>query len=157
MTTRRHGHAAPAAALLDALPYRLSVGPSDIAGEGLHTTCFRRAGERVAPITGEIIDADEAERRDAAGNVYIYELGEEHCIDAVDRLGRFVNHACDPTCRVEARDAASMWLVAARDLPAGTELTIDYDYPEIFEACRRHNPRCMRDACPHAGSRRGGA
>lgn len=128
----------------------LEVRASAIAGLGLFTVVERREGERIAEITGEVISAAEAERRDGLGNVYIYEYDDETYVDAATSLGRHVNHACAPTCRIESSPPSRLWLVAARDLPAGTELTIDYDYEDIFEACKRHNPDCRGAACPRA-------
>jgi SET domain-containing protein len=129
----------------------LAVRPSRIAGVGLFTLTARKAGERLIVIDGEVIDGDETERRDALGNAYIYELTDDTWLDAARTLGRFVNHACEATCDVLERDASSLWLVAARDLGAGEELTIDYDYPEIFEACRSRNPACLGERCPKRG------
>ena len=128
-------------------PGDVRVERSAIAGAGLFTTRPRREGDRVAVIDGEVISGDEAEARDGEGNVYIYEIDDDTYVDAASGIGRYVNHSCQPSCRMEGRDSSSLWLVAARDLDAGDELTIDYDYPEIFESCRRHNPACLGDAC----------
>jgi len=126
----------------------LAVLPSRIAGAGLFTLTARKAGECVMIIEGELIDGDETERRDALGNAYIYDLTDDTWLDAAGTLGRYVNHSCQASCEVEENDEASLRLVAARDLAAGEELTIDYDYPEIFDACRAHNPACLGELCP---------
>ena len=137
-------------ALADAPSPDVHVGRSSIAGSGLFTSRAWSEGERIAVIDGEIVSGDEAEARDALGNVYIYELDEDTYVDAAAGIGRWVNHSCRPSCRIEGRNERSLWLVAARDLAEGDELTIDYDYPEIFEACRRLSSACEGDACPRA-------
>lgn len=133
------------------LPFGVEVRPSLIAGQGLFTSVARRSGERILEIEGEIIDGDEAEARDSLGNVYIYEVDDLAYIDASSTAGRHVNHSCTPTCGIQGDGEESrLWLVARQDLAPGAELTIDYDYPEIFEACRRHAPNCAGDSCPRA-------
>lgn len=141
----------PSAASPAQFPSDVRVGPSSIAGAGLFTTRAWREGDPVAVIDGEVISGHEAEVRDGEGNVYIYEIDDDTYVDAAAGIGRYVNHSCEPSCRVEGGlDGRTLVLVAARDLAAGDELTIDYDYPEIIESCRAHNPACRGDACPRA-------
>lgn len=133
-------------------PYLL-VRDSAIAGRGLFTTRDFRASETVCIVTGEVIDEPEALRREREeGNWYIYWNHAEHYIDAADSgLGRYVNHCCAPNATTMPRDNASVTLVALRDIAAGDELTIDYDYPEIYALCQRVNAHCLQSACPRVG------
>ena len=129
-------------------PEYLYVADSTIAGQGLFTARPFRPREVICIIAGEVIDAAETARREAAGNVYIFWNSDDAYIDTAThpRL-RYINHACDSNAVVEGRDDGSLWLVACRDIPSGSELTIDYDFPGIYELCRRLNPRCRAPSC----------
>jgi SET domain-containing protein len=37
----------------------------------------------------------------------------------------FINHSCDPNCETEEIDG-HVWIIALRNIPAGAELTYDY-------------------------------
>jgi hypothetical protein len=38
----------------------------------------------------------------------------------------FINHSCDPNCETEEIDG-EVWIIALRNIPAGKELTYDYN------------------------------
>ena len=59
--------------------------------------------------------------------------------------GRFVNHSCSPNCEMqkwEMNGLHRMALFSKEDIPAGTELTYDYNFalfnPAVGQVCRRH-------------------
>ena len=135
-------------------PPHLTIRESAIAGRGLFTTRPLTAGETLFIVTGEVVDESEALRREREeDNWYIYWNHADHYIDAADSgMGRYVNHCCTPNAVTVPRDNASVTLVAMRDIAEGEELTIDYDYPEIYDLCQRVNPHCMRHACPREGN-----
>ena len=62
-------------------------------------------------------------------------------IDAT-RMGgwaRFINHSCDPNCRVEKWDVNGeerCAIFALRDIVAGEELTFDYKFESFSKAVR---------------------
>jgi histone-lysine N-methyltransferase SETD2 len=46
-------------------------------------------------------------------------------------LGRFINHSCEPNCETQkwvVRRELAIGLFALQDIPAGTELTFDYNF-----------------------------
>ena len=46
-------------------------------------------------------------------------------------LGRFINHSCEPNCETQkwiVRGELAIGLFAIKDIPAGTELTFDYNF-----------------------------
>lgn len=134
--------------LLD--PPWLDVRPSPIAGLGVFTAKPCKAGERLLIIAGEVIDEDECDRREVEeNNCVIYYLDDAHYIDPVTSLKcRSLNHSCRPNAVPCTRDDVSLWLVALRDIAAGEELTIDYQYPEIYDLCRELSPSCLGAQCP---------
>ena len=136
-------------------PDDILVKTSPINGRGLFAVGPYRAGETLMFIDGEPIDETEALRRERAeANWYIYwNDGRSYIDTAGSQKGRYLNHACLPNTVTLPRDEVSLYLVALRDIAAGEELTLDYDYPEIYEVCRSHNPGCLHAACPRATAR----
>lgn len=67
---------------------------------------------------------------------------ERHIEPAEDCPLRFLNHACEPNAAFRGVD-----LHAARDIPAGAEITIDYNaHEEMLShpfACRCGSPACV--------------
>jgi len=135
-------------------PDDILVQASPINGQGLFAAEPYRADEALLIIDGEPIDETEALRRERAeANWYIYwNHGRDFIDTAQAATGRYLNHACMPNTVTAPRDEASLYLVALRDIAAGEELTLDYDYPEIYEVCRSHNPGCLHAACPRAAA-----
>lgn len=46
-------------------------------------------------------------------------------------LGRFINHSCEPNCETQkwvVRGELAIGLFAMQDIPAGVELTFDYNF-----------------------------
>ncbi len=78
---------------------------------------------------GEKITSRESARRRAAGNVYIFHLNYHYAIDGqtLDNTARYINHSCDPNCVVEKAND-TLWIVAARDITEGEELSYNYGY-----------------------------
>lgn len=135
-------------------PPCLLVKESPIAGRGLFTTKAWATDDVLMVIAGELIDASEAQRRERGGNHSIYCLTDDRFIDPPPgNKSRYLNHSCTPNAIPETRDATSLNLKALRDIPPGEEITIDYDFPEIYETCRRCNPLCRQEECPIMKSR----
>ncbi|KAI5862640.1 hypothetical protein GGS23DRAFT_597433 [Durotheca rogersii] len=124
-------------------------------GWGVRSTADIKKGQFVDKYMGEIITAEEANRRRAQSHiaqrkdVYLFALDKFSDPDSFDeRLRgaplevdgefmsgptRFVNHSCEPNLRIFARvgDHADkhihdLALFAVRDVPKGEELTFDY-------------------------------
>lgn len=139
-------------------PDYIAVQPSPIQGNGIFALKACQQGEIMMIIEGEVIDSDECVRReDEEGNVYIFYLDEHRYLDtAQGGKIRYINHSCEPNALVIERDADSLYLVAARDIESGEEITINYDFEEIFRLCQTHNPACkaQQNACPALQSER---
>ena len=95
---------------------------------------------------GERIDKRESLRRCEAENEYIFALDSGHDIDgSVERnLARFINHSCSPNCSAEFAEAR-IWIVASRDIKAGEELTINYNYD--LDDYKQHPCSCGASNC----------
>ena len=106
-----------------------------------------RQGTFVTEYAGELLEADEAERRladyDRLGVHYMFSLkGSTQCIDPVRRgnLGRVLNHSCQPNLQKlqlythcapgQPLPPPRMVFVARRNIRRLEELCISYDYEE---------------------------
>lgn len=113
------------------------VKDSDVHGKGLFTTHTIKQEQIIMIIDGEIIDADECVRREEEeNNVYIFWKDDNTYIDTfMTEKIRYINHSCNSNCYIDEDDYSNLILVAARDIAAGEELTIDYGYEEIYDEC----------------------
>ena len=48
----------------------------------------------------------------------------------------------------ETRDEWTLQLRALRDIAPEEEITIDYDFDEIYDLCRKDNAYCLQARCP---------
>jgi len=130
-------------------PHYIEVKESSIHGKGIFTLKPFKVGELVMIISGEMINADECMRREnEEDNVYIFYNGDDCFIDTANSGKiRYINHTCQPNCKVLDRSESTLILEAQRDISIGEEITINYDYEEIFESCHIHNPDCLKEKC----------
>lgn len=126
----------------------MAVRSSPIHGRGGYAAAWIAGGSLVVEYLGERIGRAEALARDVPGNPryspYILEVSGDLYLDGAvgGNEARFINHACDPNCRVRVVGDRA-FLVAARDIAEGEELTIDYAFdPPASLPCR-----CGSSAC----------
>lgn len=112
-------------------------------GKGWGLVCLDtvKEGDLVQEYVGEVIDAKEKEERlirwtkehPNDPNFYVMALQAGWFIDArhVANLARFINHSCDPNCRltpVNVNGRIRCGIFALRDIPAGQFLSYDYHF-----------------------------
>lgn len=115
---------------------KVTVKESLLHGNGLFSILDISEGQIITKIVGETINADECVKREDEGNVYIFWKDDDTYIDVSGTKElKFLNHSCDYNCEVDEDDSGELVLVATRDIKSGEELTIDYGYDEIYEAC----------------------
>jgi Proteins containing SET domain len=129
---------------------------SGIHGRGAYARIDIPEGTRIVEYVGEKITKAESHRREqqrlarlAAGGdgcVYVWDLNQRHDIDGrqARNIARLINHSCAPNCRAETI-RGRVWIIAARDIPRGEELTYDYGFP--FSEWRQHPCRCGAPNC----------
>jgi SET domain-containing protein len=119
---------------------------SPIHGSGGFAAQAIDAGTRVVEYLGRKIGKTESLRQCELENPYIFNLDAETDLDGnVDwNPARLLNHSCAPNC--EAReDHGRIWIVALRDIPAGEEITFNYNYD--LDDYREHPCRCGAAEC----------
>nr|MBF0682825.1 SET domain-containing protein-lysine N-methyltransferase [Pseudomonas sp.] len=106
---------------------------SKIHGTGVYAARKIPAGTKVFEYVGEIISADEADRRhpvnpDDPFHTFFFSLSNGNVIDG--NVGgndsKWINHSCEPNCETEESDDFRVFIVALRDIRRGEELYFDY-------------------------------
>ena len=106
----------------------LIVRSSSIHAAGCYTTRKIRKGTRVIEYDGPRFTKDEADERYSDRDItYLFSCGDSSKT-VIDGFGTamFINHSCDPNCESDNIDGR-VFIVAIRDIPAGEELTYEYN------------------------------
>ncbi|KAM3940744.1 histone-lysine N-methyltransferase NSD2 [Leptodactylus fuscus] len=125
-------------------------------GWGLIATRDIKKGEFVNEYIGELIDEEEcmARIRHAQENdimhFYMLTIDKDRIIDAGPKgnFSRFMNHSCHPNCETQkwtVNGDTRVGLFAVRDIPAGEELTFNYNLDCLGNektVCRCGAPNC---------------
>ena len=117
-------------------------------GLGLFATRPIKRGAYIATYRGPLLTVKEADRREARGARYMFELNGKWTIDGSPRynVARYINHSCKPNAKPVGRNRKIV-IVALRQIEPEDEITYDYgkEYLEYFlqsggckcAACRR--------------------
>jgi SET domain-containing protein len=88
--------------------------------------------QRIIDYAGEKISNQESLERERRyirrGHIWCFRLTSRTVIDATvgGNVARFINHSCRPNCYVRVANG-TIWIVAARTIKAGEELTYRYN------------------------------
>jgi len=107
-------------------------------GWGLKNVVDIKKGDFVNEYVGELIDDEECKRRlemahdNDISNFYFLTIEKDRIIDAGPKgnFSRFMNHSCDPNIETQkwiVNGDVRVGLFAVADIPAGTELTFNYN------------------------------
>ena len=121
--------------------------PSPIHGTGGFARSAISKGTRVVEYLGERIGKEESLRRCEQNNELIFAVNESEDLDGNVpwNPARFLNHSCTPNCEAEVEDGR-IWIIAARAIAAGEELTFNYGYDLVHYLdypCRCGSPGCV--------------
>jgi SET domain-containing protein len=123
-------------------PFR--VGRSR-TGLGLFATRPIRKGLRIAEYKGRKLATKEANRLEARGNLYLYELNSRWTIDGTPRsnVARYFNHSCNPNA--EVYDVKHrVFIRTLRAIKPDEEITYDYGVDYLKNVIGRSNCKCGR-------------
>ena len=116
-------------------------------GLGLFATKPFRKRQYIVTYRGRRISNDEAERMEARGSRYLFEINSRWTIEGSTRTNRarYVNHSCRPNAEAVQRKGPIIVYVARRRIKPGEEITVDYgkDYFDSFIG----KSRCRCDKC----------
>jgi hypothetical protein len=104
-------------------------------GLGLFATKPIKKRALIVRYTGRIIPNAEADRREAKGARYMYELNKKYTLDGSSRrnLGRYANHSCRPNAESDVVKGKVL-IKAMRRIKPGDEITYHYgkDYYDAY-------------------------
>jgi len=116
-------------------------------GLGLFALKPYRKREYVVTYRGRKIANDEADRLEASGSRYMFEVNSRWTIDGSSRrnVARYVNHSCRPNVEAIERRGGVIVYVTRRRIKPDEEITVDYgrDYFDSFIT----RSRCQCDKC----------
>lgn len=129
------------------------VRRSKLHGNGVFAARKIPAGTRIIEYAGTRISDKEADRRhptnpDDPFHTFFFSLSSGKIIDGGDQGNdaRWINHGCEPNCESqEGKGGKRVYIVAARDIKRGEELS--YDYGLVMDGritkTLKENYRCL--------------
>jgi uncharacterized protein len=124
---------------------RFRLGRS-ATGLGLFAIRAIKRSAYIATYRGPRLTAKEADRREARGARYMFELTSRWTIDGSPRynIARYINHSCWPNATPVIRKG-KITIVALRKIAPGEEIT--YSYGEEYLAYFKESGGCQCAAC----------
>lgn len=106
-----------------------------LTGLGLFAVRPIKRGAYIATYRGPRLSTEEADRREARGARYMFELNSKWTIDGSSRsnVARYINHSCWPNATPIIR-SGKIVIRALRTIGPGEEITYNYgrEYLEYF-------------------------
>jgi uncharacterized protein len=115
-------------------------------GLGLFATDIIKKREFIAEYRGRKVDNPTAEKLEARGNRYLYEINSRWTIDGTNRrnLARYANHSCRPNAESH-RIGHQVYIRAIKTIRPGDEITYDYGRDYLLNVITRRGCKC--DKC----------
>ena len=105
----------------------LIIRSSRIHAAGCYTSSKIRKGTYIVEYTGPRLTNEQGDAiYDGLEHTYLFGLSDGKTVIDGHGTAAFINHSCDPNCETDEVDGR-VWIVAARDIAAGEELTYDYN------------------------------
>ena len=104
---------------------------SKIQGWGVFSTRPINKNKRIVTYDGEKVPNKESLKREARylkqGHIWCFKLNRLYVRDAAvgGNIARFINHSCTPNCYSQVI-GDQIWIIAAKNIRNGEELTYDY-------------------------------
>ncbi|XP_019853842.1 PREDICTED: histone-lysine N-methyltransferase SETD2-like isoform X2 [Amphimedon queenslandica] len=126
----------------------VEVIKTEMKGWGLKATCDISRYSFVMEYCGEVCSLEEFERRrniyekESRRHYYFMSLKTDEILDATRKgnLSRFINHSCEPNCETQkwtVNGRLRVGFFALRHIPAGEELTFDYQFQRFGESVQK--------------------
>ena len=120
---------------------------SKIQGWGVFATEPIFKNKRIIDYAGEKIPNRESLTRERRylkkGHIWCFKLNRLYVRDAAvgGNTARFINHSCTPNCYTRII-GDTIWIIAARNIRKGEELTYDYSTDGVGSIRCRCTPGC---------------
>jgi hypothetical protein len=114
-------------------------------GLGLFATRPIKKRTRLAEYTGRRLTTPEAEKAEARGNRYLYEISKHWTIDGTARrnIARYFNHSCNPNAESTVW-RGRVFIYTLRNIKPGEEITYDYGSDYLNNVIGRSRCKCGR-------------
>jgi SET domain-containing protein len=115
-------------------------------GLGLFATMPIKKKALIVEYKGRKLTTEQADKLEARGNRYLYEINSRWTIDGTGRrnLGRYANHSCRPNA--EAHTIGHKVIIRAiKNIRIGDEITYDYGRDYLTNVITRRGCKC--DKC----------
>ncbi len=122
---------------------KLYVDKSNIIGKGLFTHKSFKKNDFISYIDGPIFVIRKYTPNLSKETLNWIGVGRFSWINTDASQYRFINHSCDPN----AAQITNRKVIAIKDIPADTELTIDYSLTESEEDWKIENCTCGTASC----------
>ena len=114
-------------------------------GFGLFATRPIKKNSRIVEYKGPLLTTKAANKIEANGNRYLYEINSRWTIDGTPRsnIARYANHSCNPNAdsyNVKLR----VFIRALRNIKPGEEIVYDYGTDYLKNVIGRSNCKCSR-------------
>jgi SET domain-containing protein len=122
---------------------------SAISGWGVYADQIIEEDTPIVEYKGELVTQAEAWRREQRylprHRIWIFNIDDRWARDAAfgGNIARYVNHSCRPNCYTDIV-GRRIWILAARRIRAGEELTYDYNTDGVAGIACLCRPRCTR-------------
>lgn len=122
---------------------------SAIAGWGVYAGQAIEEDTKIVEYKGELISQAEGWRREQRylprKRIWIFNIDDRWARDAAvgGNVARYINHACEPNCYTDIV-GRTIWILAARRIETGEELTYDYNTEGLAGIACLCRPRCRR-------------
>jgi SET domain-containing protein len=115
-------------------------------GLGLFATQPIRKGAFIVEYKGRKLTTEQADKLEARGNRYLYEINSRWTIDGTSRrnLGRYANHSCRPNAETYTV-GHRVFIRAIKNIREGVEITYDYGSDYLSNVITRRGCKC--DKC----------
>jgi uncharacterized protein len=115
-------------------------------GLGLFATEEIKKGQFIFDYRGRKLTTEQAEKLEARGAKYLYEINSRWTLDGANRrnVGRYANHSCRPNAESDSR-GHRVFVRAIKRIRPGEEITYDYG-SDYFEAYLKPKG-CKCDKC----------
>ena len=122
---------------------------SKISGWGVYAAQPIEEDARIVEYKGELVTQAEGWRREQRylprQRIWLFNINERWARDAAvgGNIARYINHACRPNCYTDTVGRI-IWVIAARKIKGGEELTYDYNTEGVAGIRCLCRPGCRR-------------
>ena len=112
-------------------------------GLGLFATAPIKKGAFIVEYRGRKLTTKQADKLEARGNRYLYEINSRWTIDGTSRknLGRYANHSCRPNAETHII-GHKVIIRALKNIRPGVEITYDYGSDYLTTIITRRGCKC---------------